>query len=295
MIKTLFFYILFLLSFILNSIEACEIISYSRIIRPEKINLNFKDVVKKSNCKSATKLKFVKAIQTSKGLLSSRMLQKEFAIKADILPRKIRIEILEEVLINNYDLSNRWAFQKTHAVGQPAIILLSANESLSFECALCTRAGDKSIKVYIHDAIKGSKRLKWIKSTLMTRTFALISVADFHVNNKPLSLTQFTVKEVFSKHPESFFTNKEKLRFYKLNKILRKNTAINHSDLSPVSLVKNGQAVTIELKNETLSLFGKAIPLKNAFFGETLQLRNLKSNKVIIGKVVDYNKVVVEL
>ena len=295
MFKTVLFYILFFFSFVLNSLEACEIITHARIIRPAKINLSFTDVIKKSNCKTSVKLKFVKAIQATTGLLSNSMLQKEFAINATILPEKIRIDILEEILLNNYELSNVWAFKKVHSVGQKPILLLSENESLSFECSQCTNPGKKSIKVFIHDALRGTKKIKWINSTLLTRTFALVANTDFNVNNKPLNLAQFKIKEVFSKHPESFFTNKKMMRFYKVNKVVRKNTPIKHSDLSPISLVKNGQAVTIELKNATLSLYGKAIPLKNAFFGETVQLRNLKSNKVIIGKVVDYNKVVVEL
>ena len=37
------------------------------------------------------------------------------------------------------------------------------------------------------------------------------------------------------------------------------------------------------------------MPSRSAQFGETIELKNPSNNKIIVGKVVDYNKVVIEL
>jgi len=37
------------------------------------------------------------------------------------------------------------------------------------------------------------------------------------------------------------------------------------------------------------------MPTRSAQFGESIELRNPNNNKIMAGKVVDYNKVVIEL
>jgi flagella basal body P-ring formation protein FlgA len=295
MIKTIFFYILFFISFFINSIKACEIVSFDRIIRSSEIAPNFKDIAKSTNCSAKIKMTFLKAIKSSKGVINSRIFKEDLKVLATVKPNRIRIEILEENLLKHFNLNDNWAFKKTHSINKSSTITLTKNEMLDYECQNCTSPGAKNINIVIRDAIKGSQKTMWLKSKLLTRSYALISNGDFNVDNKPLDKNSFYLKEVYSETPELYFRKKDILKFYKLNKVLRKDKPILFSNISPMPLVKNGTAVSVTLLNDSLSLQGKAVPMKNGNYGETIQLRNVQSNRIIIGKVVDFNKVVVEL
>lgn len=295
MIKKILFYLIFIGSLYINYADACEIQSYHRIIKTENEKLSFNQIAKKSDCPQAVKLKFLNALQSSKGLVRVDTLSEELGIKATITPNRIRVESLEELLLDKYNLDSKWSFRKIKSIGKTPLLTLNEYENIQINCRDCTSPGNKNIKITITDPLKGNKKSLWLESKLLLRSYALVSKGDFMVDNKPLLAGSFDFKEVFTENPENFFTKTTNLAFYKLNKPLRKGSPLLFSDITPVSLVKNGQMTTIILKSNALMLEGKAIPMKNGQLGDMIQLRNVKSNRIIIGKVVDFNKVVIDL
>jgi flagella basal body P-ring formation protein FlgA len=69
---------------------------------------------------------------------------------------------------------------------------------------------------------------------------------------------------------------------------------ITSMDIQPVNLVSYGTPVKLILKNSNINLSKSAMPARSAQFGDTIEIQTA-NNKKILGRVIDYNKVVIEL
>ena len=94
--------------------------------------------------------------------------------------------------------------------------------------------------------------------------------------------------------PDNVLTTLDNINFYKTNKTIVQNAVVSNMDLQAVNLINFGTPVNVTLKNDNIALQRTAMPLRSARFGETIELKG-PNNKNIAGKVVDFNKVVIEL
>ena len=70
---------------------------------------------------------------------------------------------------------------------------------------------------------------------------------------------------------------------------------IKKDDFIQHNLVTAGRHTNVIFKSKGINLSLNALPLEYGKFGQDIRLRNPKSNKIIIGKVTDFNTVLVEL
>ena len=85
------------------------------------------------------------------------------------------------------------------------------------------------------------------------------------------------------------------LKFYKLNKPLRPGELLRQSDLNPINLVKAGSKTEVIIENELIKLKTYGISRNNGGVGEFVEVFHPQKNKKYQGKVIDLNKVLVEL
>ncbi len=85
------------------------------------------------------------------------------------------------------------------------------------------------------------------------------------------------------------------IKFKKLNKSLKKNETLKISDLVHDYIVRPGQPTTAVFNSNKLSVITKVRAFKSGKLGEFIYVENIKSKTKIIGKVIDYNKVEIEL
>ncbi len=273
----------------------CHIKSSSRIILVDSKKLAFSDIAKAENCKPETQIRFLEMISSASGSLRADMIKENFSEKVKITPRVIRINTLNTILGNRYNTFDKWVWTDIKFVSGKSAIRLTQNEKLDFNCDFCKNLGNKSINMVIVDPLKASNRTEWFNASLKVEATALVSNDDIQVTADGLNPASFIEKTILTAKPENFFTNKSKLLFYKLTRPLQKGEPLMFNHITPANLVRQGRAATIILKNSTMSLSGKAMPLSNGKIGEIIQLRNQKSKKVMVGKVIDFNKVVIEL
>jgi flagella basal body P-ring formation protein FlgA len=300
MFKNLSVLILILFSPVLVAGESCFINTYPNLwtidgTAPSEVS----SAIKKSNCSPKVRLSFLHFILTRKGSIHSSIiessLKKDLKTEVIIKPRKLKIGSLNESLKDKFSTSQDWFFKDIKLTSKKKILTLDKSSRLILNCNQCEFAGEKNIKFIIQNPLNNTNKQEWAQTKIKVRVEALTAASDFNVTNTALSKNMFSKKYVYVATPEKLFTNFKGLAFYKLNKPLRRGQVLNFSDLSSVDLVKAGRPTNISLKNNNLNISSKAMPMRSGKFGEIIQLRHLVTRKIIIGKIVDFNKVVVEL
>ena len=90
-------------------------------------------------------------------------------------------------------------------------------------------------------------------------------------------------------------TDFESLKFFKTNKPLRTGELIKRSDLNAVNLVKAGLKTEVILENSAIRIKTDGISRNSGSIGEMVEVYHAQKNKKYLGKVIDVNKVLVEL
>lgn len=290
---------IFLLLLLLPSISfanECHIETFQKIyIVNSKKPLISKDIIKKSDCDEKTVFKFVKTVSNSRGTINSKFLVKELGKSISVKPRKLQLISLASWLKERLDLNTSWFIREVKFLNKKNSITLNKSESLQSVCNNCSFPGEKSIKLIKSNHINNSNNASWASAKVMVRTKALVAKTTLGVQSGPLSPTLFNETFVYTTNPEKKFIKRKNLVFFKLNKPLSEGSSLNFNDLVPVNLVRVGNPVKVEFNQGNLSLHGSAIPLKSGKLGETIQLKNTQTKKVIIGKIIDFNKVKIEL
>lgn len=275
--------------------EFCRIKSSSRILVVDSKKMSFNDVATAENCSDKSKIKFLELIGSSKGTLRTSIFKSEFLEKVKITPNRIQISTLTEVLASHFNTYEKWLWSELKFISGKSAVTLSLSENIQFSCDFCKTLGSKNINMVIVDPLKSSNRTEWFRASLKVKAKALVANADISISNEGIAPDLFVTKEVLTDKPENFFTNREKLVFYRLTRPLQKGDILEFNTLTPANLVRQGRMATVVLKNTNMNLSGKAIPLGNGKLGEIIQLRNPISKKIMVGRVTDFNKVVIEL
>jgi flagella basal body P-ring formation protein FlgA len=128
----------------------------------------------------------------------------------------------------------------------------------------------------------------------MAKIKVVKAIRNISFQQKNLDPKDFYFDEVLTLSPENALTSLDNITFYKSNKTIVQNAVVSNLDIQAVNLVNYGTPVIVTLKNDHIQLHKTAMPIRSARFGESVELKGL-NNKNISGKVVDYNKVVIEL
>ncbi|CBW28096.1 hypothetical protein BMS_3353 [Halobacteriovorax marinus SJ] len=289
---------LFLISFSAWS-NPCQIdIHPKNYLLSNSTTLLSKSLIKKSTCSKATETEFIRFLIDTKGNTSGKQISRVFSSlvneKVTIKPDRISVYKLEDYLTERLSFSKSWFIREIKTPSKLSAITLDSSENLSIDCPNCNYPGNKSIRVIVSNSMSGANKYHMLNAKLQIKTRALVPKGIIKIDNQPLSKQMFREEEVYTDNPSSLFTNINTLNFYKVNKSID-DRAVLINDLVPVSLVKAGIPTKVILDNGIISLKSVATPLRSARFGETVQLRSSKGNKIIVGKVIDYNKVSVEL
>lgn len=217
-------------------------------------------------------------------------LRQQTGRKISITPERVRIFNLAEILKSQFGLDHKMFFRQLNFLDRNPLILAS-EESMDFDCSACESTGEKTIKITLRNTLEGTQSSRFLKAKVVTSTKALVANQNLRVSNQAAQSTQFKTEIIETDKPELLFQESPTLAFYRLNRPLNAGEALKFSDLTPAPLIQPGTQAQVILQNQGFTLKTVANPLKSARFGETVQLRHPKSQKIIIGKVIDYNKV----
>ena len=271
---------------------------YPRYVRAGILKgLSVKDIVRHSDCPDDVKKRLADLLASSSGKVHSQHLKKVLRNSdgVDIRPQKIEFFDLEEVLKDEYPLKKNWIFKNTAFSGTRQLYPYGTDERLQIVCRHCEKPGKKVLEIVFHNVLSGKKRILWGETHIAIRTRALVALRTL-VAGSLLSPSDF--KEQFSyvmSEHESFVTNGKNLAFYKVNKTVQEGTVLKHSDMSSVHLVGAGKPVKTIIKKGGMKLTGVGIPVRSGRLGESVQVKGMDGKRFVIGKIVGFNKVEVEL
>jgi flagella basal body P-ring formation protein FlgA len=297
--KLFFIFINLALSFQAFSQE-CQIELFSKVYRLNQGQvLQQRDLIQNSSCNNLINNKISFILSQAEGSVGSDFLTNE--LKKDFPEEKIifknkKLSLLDlhshlkdQLLIN----SNLFFTQSRSLNGLLSIGLVDG-EQFQVQCESCVSFGEKNLKINISNVLSNTSRTLWISSKIMAKIKVVRALRNISFQQKSLDVKDFYIDEVFTMNPENSLTTLDNIQFFKANKTILQNAVVSNQDLQALMLVNFGTPANVSLQSENISLQKIAMPIRSARFGEMVELKG-PNNKNITGKVVDFNKVVIQL
>jgi flagella basal body P-ring formation protein FlgA len=274
---------------------SCEIhLPENILIISEKADLS--KMIAASDCQSNIISEVNKTLLNSEGKVSHLQLTDIFKSKnmsVTFRPHLIQIQHLKNLIHDQLALPVGVHMRSSEAINANNFLELNPGDQVEINCVGCLYGSQQPINVIIH-GIDGKKT-------------SILARADFKKMVKALRVTSFqpAFSEIF---PTSFredfteaiphtdlFSDVDKLKFYKLNKPLRAGDLVRRSDLNPINLVRAGSKTEVVIENKLIMLKTSGISRSNGGIGEYVEVFHPQKNKKYQGRVIDLNKVLVEL
>ena len=292
---------LFLLFFSLDLCASdCEIQLFSKVYRMASGQaLQARDIIQNSNCSPEISNKLSALVSNSEGSVGSDFLKtelkKEFPdININFSNKKLSLLDFNEALRDQLLPNSNLYFTQARSLNGVSSLGLVEGEQMRSVCDSCQSFGEKTIKIDISNVVANTTRTLWFSSKIMAKVKVVKANRSISFQQKALDPKDFYYDEVLTMSPDNALTSLDNIKFYKSNKTILQNAIVSNLDLQPVNLVNYGTPASVVLINSNISLQKTAMPLRSARFGEMIELKG-PNNKNIAGKVVDYNKVVIEL
>jgi flagella basal body P-ring formation protein FlgA len=277
--------------------ETCHVELYSKIYRVEtNQTLNTRDVIYKTDCAPEVLAKITQIISSANGVVAASFLEKEFANQSvQLAPRKISLFDLNTTLHEQLAANSNLYFLNTQSLNQLHALSLMEGESLKAICESCSNFGEKNIKIDIANPIANTSRSVWFSSKIFAKVKVLKAKRNLSFQDKSLTFDDFYSDETLIAMPQNILTKLENIQFYKPNKSITEGSIITNMDLQAINLVTYGTPVKVILKNQNINLVKNAMPARSAQLGEAIEVQTNNSNRKILGRVIDFNTVVIEL
>lgn len=291
---------LFMITSFNLSAQECGIELFAKVYRLNTAQaLQARDVIKESTCSSEISNKIVSLISNSEGTVSSTFiqneLQKDFPEVAINFPvKKMALLDLNASMRDQLLPASNLYFTQARSLNGISTLGLTEGETMTAVCDSCQSFGEKNIKIDIANVVNNTQRSLWFASKIMAKIKVVKARRNLSFQQTSLDAKDFYFEEIFTMSPDNVLTTLDNIHFFKPNKTIMQNTAISNMDIQAVNLVTYGTPANVMLVSQNIALQKMAMPLRSARFGETVELKG-PNNKNITGKVVDYNKVVIEL
>lgn len=283
------------------NVEKCTITSFATIYRLSPAQyFNPKEVIQNSTCNEFINNKFSSLLSSTEGIALSSHLVNELAnefqnLTIEVLPNKISLQNLNDKLKNTLSENSNLYFTDTRQVNNKKLFALKENEKLEVFCDNCMSYGERNIRIDTVNILEGTRITHWVSSKLAANVSVLKAKHNIPLQKNKFEKEDFITEKLLTTEPNRFISNYEDVKFYKPSKTLIRGMPITTQDISPIQLVRYGTPVKLILKNQNINIQRSAIPHRSGAFGEIIELKNPQNNKLITGKVIDFNKVLIEL
>lgn len=280
--------------------KQCEIKTYPQIIMTQRRSLSQlqKEIIKESNCDQTTVENFVATIADLEGDIRSEQINDLMSNKTvDVFlePTRISVIRINKIIKDKLNLQSNLELDQIQFVGTESAIGLNDIDKVKVECPNCELLGEQNLKIQITNSILGDSKNFWARSTVLKKTRIWKAREDINTLTSQNLQSQLISEEIALAKPENYLTDAQDLKFFKLNRSLRKGDLVKQSDISPIALIKSGNRVKIKVIDRNINLVSVGVANKSGNFGDSIELTNMNSKKKIVGRVVDYNTVVIDL
>lgn len=249
-----------------------------------------------ANCQEETLREFHRTITGLEGRISSAQLTELMAAKnhtVRIEQHMVQIQNLKTFIREQLSIPAGVHVKATYPVDASNFLPLAPGDQLQVNCSGCLWGTRQPLNVTVA-GFDGTRRdfIAVADFGKMVRAFRLIRPM-----NSFSDVTVYDIKEEFTEsvpHSE-FISDVQNLKYYKTNKPLKNGELLRISDLNAINIVKAGLKTEVVLENHMVRIKTSGISRANGAFGDTVEVWHPQKNKKYQGKVIDNNKVLVEL
>tara|TARA_R110000868_G_scaffold132566_4_gene343745 strand:- start:2932 stop:3774 length:843 start_codon:yes stop_codon:yes gene_type:complete len=255
---------------------------------------DFSNLIKKSDCDREQLGRFVNFAKNAQGPVQAHVFKNTFKDIA-ISPDKVVFRTLDDELSRRGILPTEGKILEAKRLSGLSALTLNKNQYLDLDCASCPSTGENTIRVRIRDYLGTNQSTHWITAEIGVPTKALVATKNHSAGLNAIDTSGFEQKNVYSSKPNQLLSANLPLHFYKLSKAIAPGETLLKSQVSPLQLVRPDTDVSVLIQDGAITIHGSAKPLSYGVHGQRIKLKNSRSSRIIWGKVVDTNKVVVEL
>ncbi|HXH73719.1 MAG TPA: flagella basal body P-ring formation protein FlgA [Bacteriovoracaceae bacterium] len=284
-------------SFLVSStVFACEVtLPYHLIVLgPDSQS----SIVKTEGCPAKVETDLREILMSVEGKISAIQIQDMLLQKSNegvtVTPPSIHVKQLSSLIRDQLQLPAGIHVKSTSGFNYNNIILLSPGDMVEVECASCLFGTAQPLKLSIKgfDGVNRTvmatadfkKMVRAYRFTISVNSFAEIKPRDI--------LREVYVESI--PHTD-LVTDLEKVKFYKTNKSIKAGELLRLADLNAINLVRAGLKTEVILENTMVRIKTQGISRSNGSLGELVEVFHQEKNKKYLGKVIDLNKVLVEL
>lgn len=215
------------------------------------------------------------------------------SLVANIEPQLIQVQQFKQIVRDQLLMPPGVQMRSSEALNSQNFISLAPGDRVEVQCIGCLFGTGQTLNVNVM-GFDGSNKTLMVRADFkkMVKAYRLLSFMPAFSDVSPAVLKEEFVESI--PHTD-LITNLDTLRFYKLNKPVKGGELLRQSDLNAVNLVKAGLKTEVVIENALVRLKTEGISRSNGTLGETVEVFHPQKNKKYQGKVVDINKVLVEL
>lgn len=210
-----------------------------------------------------------------------------------IQPNLIQVQHFKHLVREQLLLPPGVQLRSSEAINSANFISLAPGDRVEVECTGCLYGSQQPLNLNII-GFDGSEKTMTVKGDFkkMVKAYRLLGPRTAFTEIKP----EFLKEEYVESIPHTdLVTNLDTIHFFKLNKPVRSGELLKNSDLNALNLVKAGLKTEILIENKLVKLKTSGISRSNGILGQFVEVYSPEKNKKFQGKVIDINKVLIEL
>jgi len=224
----------------------------------------------------------------------TEMLAQRGFLNVRISPQTVMVTQMKSLIRDQIDLPPGVQVKTTRGLNTQGFIALAPGDKLEVACSNCLFGQQQPINI-IRVGFDGMNHSYMISADFkkMVRAYKLIqSIPAFSDISASEVLREVYVETI----PHTELVNDlETLKFYKTNKPIKAGEMLKQADLNAMNLVRAGLKTEVVLENSVVRIKTHGISKSNGALGEIVEVYHQQKNKKYQGKVIDNNKVLVEL
>jgi hypothetical protein len=211
-----------------------------------------------------------------------------------IFPQSIVVQQFKTIIREQLPLPAGVQVKDSRLVNMSGVLALNSGDSVEVNCHSCLYGMQQPLTIQIKE-FDGTHKSFFATADFkkMVKAYRLLSaLPSFSSLNDQALLKEELIESI--PHTD-LITDLETLKFFKTNKPLRAGDIIKRSDLNAINLVKAGLKTDVVLENQMIRIKTQGISRGNGAIGDIVEVFHPQKNKKYQGKVIDINKVLVEL
>ena len=284
---------------------ACQVEVYPYLYylnSPQEFN---QGIFPQHDCPVAITHKLLSLIQQQAGTIKAKHLQAALPSKLSedeketisIIPAEISITSLAQVILEQGPFKdvhvishlNSTASKKWCGSYRPIEIdftSLFSDGSVSL--------GEKNFKLTYYPTTTSSPQTLWMQGKVQEQQKILAAQSSIAAGQK-LDPTMFRPVEIPVDHPAHYVSEASHLIYFKANKALAKDALLKQQDLTAEILVRPLLPVTAIIQQGQVTMKNNAIARGTGRWGDTISVEVGHAKKVVAGKVIGPNKVLIQI